>query len=128
MEVLISLIFSLLFVLFLFITATKIIIFILQKLIWLVTLPFRDKNALRSHEEMRGVFTNLRKYKFHSKIIKSQSHGLSGLWHQLLIRTNFDIAKAERLIQTLRIKHPTKSDRWLIEKAIWDFERDRGRY
>lgn len=127
MEALIILLFSLLITLWILLLIARIIIFIVKKLLWLITLPFRDKKALRSHGEMKEVFADLRKYKFHSKIINSKSHGLSGLWHQLLIRTKFDIAKAERLIQILRIKHPTKSDRWLIEKAIWDWERDNRR-
>ncbi|WP_234301176.1 hypothetical protein [Sphaerospermopsis aphanizomenoides] len=52
---------------------------------------------------------------------------VAGLWHQLLVRLQFDISASERLVNSLRLKHPGKSDRWLIEKAIHDLDRDRWR-
>jgi hypothetical protein len=82
----------------------------------------------RTWQEMRGFFRRWRANKFDSKIRKSKSHGLSGLWHQLLIRVQFDIPTAERLVFHLKIKHPGQTDRWYIEKAIFDLERDKGRY
>jgi hypothetical protein len=82
----------------------------------------------RNREDMKQVFRQWQGNKFDSKIRKSKSHGLSGLWHQLLIRVNFDIPTAERLVANLQRKHPGKNDKWYIEKAIWDLERDKGRY
>lgn len=89
--------------------------------------PRKAPDKQRTWQEMRKFFRWWRGNKFDSKIRKSRSHGLSGLWHQLLIRVNFDIPTAERLVANLRRKHPTKSDRWLIEKAIFDLERDNRR-
>jgi hypothetical protein len=63
--------------------------------------------------------------------IKSQSFnssGLSGLWNQLLTKVQGDVSIAERLINNLKMKHPGRSDRWYLEKAIFDLERDKGRY
>ncbi len=51
--------------------------------------------------------------------------GSSGLWSKLLTRLQFDTAAAERLINSLKIRYPGKSDHWYIEKAIQDLERDR---
>jgi len=49
-------------------------------------------------------------------------------WNQLLLKVQGDTPTAERLINNLKIKHPGKSDKWYIEKAIFDLERDKGRY
>ncbi|MEA5619520.1 hypothetical protein VB711_16975 [Cronbergia sp. UHCC 0137] len=52
----------------------------------------------------------------------------SGLWHQLLVKVSSDTATAERIISHLRRKHPGETDRWYLEKAIFDLDRDKGRY
>jgi hypothetical protein len=52
---------------------------------------------------------------------------IAGLWYQLLVRLQFDISASERLVNSLRLKHPDKSDQWLINKAIHDLDRDRWR-
>lgn len=80
------------------------------------------------NQKFRQVFMRWGKNEFNSKVFKSRSHGHSGLWHQLLIRVNFDTPTAERLIKHLKQRHPGQTDRWYIEKAIWDLERDKGRY
>ena len=49
-------------------------------------------------------------------------------WNKLLLKVQGDISTAERLINHLKVKHPGKSDKWYIEKAIFDLERDKGRY
>ncbi|BAZ86948.1 hypothetical protein [Dolichospermum compactum] len=59
----------------------------------------------------------------------SNSSSFSGRqWNKLLLKVQGDIPTAKRLINNLKIKHPGKSDRWYIEKAIFDLERDKGRY
>jgi hypothetical protein len=50
------------------------------------------------------------------------------LWKQLLRKLNNENTTAERLINHLMIKYPGQSDRWYLEKAIFDLERDKGRY
>ncbi|MTJ11839.1 hypothetical protein FJR11_04355 [Anabaena sp. UHCC 0187] len=57
---------------------------------------------------------------------KSRLSGHS--WNQLLTKVQGDTATAERLINHLKIKHPGETDRWYVEKAIFDLERDKGRY
>jgi hypothetical protein len=52
----------------------------------------------------------------------------SRLWKQLLRKLNNENTTAERLINHLMIKHPGQSERWYLEKAIFDLERDKGRY
>ncbi|MBD2388888.1 hypothetical protein [Cylindrospermum sp. FACHB-282] len=81
----------------------------------------------RTWGELRQVFGRLQSNKLHSKMtrIAYTSPGISGLWHQLLIRVQFNVATAERLVENLRRKYPGKNDRWYIEKAIWDLDRDR---
>lgn len=44
-----------------------------------------------------------------------------------LDRLTRDPSVSERLVQKVAFKHPEKSQRWCIEKAIFDIERDRGR-
>jgi len=58
----------------------------------------------------------------------SNSRHLSRQWNQLLKKVNSDTAPAERLINHLKQKHPGRSDQWYIEKAIFDLQRDQGRY
>ncbi|MBK1990866.1 hypothetical protein A0J48_025725 [Sphaerospermopsis aphanizomenoides BCCUSP55] len=70
----------------------------------------------RKNRRKQGI---IRKYQFDPFV--------AGLWHQLLVRLQFDISASERLVNSLRLKHPGKSDRWLIEKAIHDLDRDRWR-
>lgn len=120
-----------------FIVSNLIILIWLGAMAWALYLAFlvisRTKRARlsprrrRNWSEMRQVFLKWQQNKFHSKILKSKSHGLSGLWHQLLIRVNFDIPTAERLISQLKRRHPGQNDRWYIEKAIHDIERDNRR-
>ncbi|MEA5470546.1 hypothetical protein [Spirulina sp. 06S082] len=38
-----------------------------------------------------------------------------------------DAKLAERLLDQARLKYPGKSERWYIEKVIYDINRDRGR-
>lgn len=90
--------------------------------------PHLSSKHQRTWREMRRFFRRWQENRLDSKVRRSKSHGFSGLWHQLLIRVNFDISTAERLVETLRRKHPGKNDRWYIEKAIFDLERDKGRY
>jgi len=90
--------------------------------------PRLSPKRQRTWREMKEFFRQWQRNKLDSKVRRSRSHGLSGLWHQLLIRVQFDIPTAERLIENLRRKHPGKDDRWYIEKAIFDLERDKGRY
>lgn len=35
---------------------------------------------------------------------------------------------ANRLVRGIRISNPHQTEQWCWEKAIWDLERDRGRY
>ncbi|WP_071190997.1 hypothetical protein [Trichormus sp. NMC-1] len=50
----------------------------------------------------------------------------SDLQVRLLQLLNNDVATARRLINQQRQLHPEKSDRWILEKVIWDLERDRN--
>ncbi|MDZ8227537.1 hypothetical protein [Nostoc sp. ChiVER01] len=81
-------------------------------------------------EKLRNVYQKLQRHKTHSQVTRLAhvSPGYAGLWHQLLIRVNFDIASAEKLIKQLRQKYPGKPDRWYIGKAIWDIEKERNRH
>jgi hypothetical protein len=58
----------------------------------------------------------------------SNNRHLSRQWNKLLKKVNSDTATAERLINHLKQKHPGRSDQWYIEKAIFDLQRDQGRY
>ncbi|BBD66328.1 hypothetical protein NIES4072_64030 [Nostoc commune NIES-4072] len=81
-------------------------------------------------ERLRNAYRNLQKYKTHSQVsrLAHTSPGYAGLWHQLLLRVNFDIALAEKLVKQLRLKYPGKPDRWYIGKAIWDIEKECNRH
>ncbi|MGM3305091.1 hypothetical protein ACSQ6I_03750 [Anabaena sp. WFMT] len=48
------------------------------------------------------------------------------LQSRLLQLLNNDVDAAMRLINQQRRLHPKKSDRWILEKVIWDLERDRN--
>lgn len=83
--------------------ALKIIFSLIDKLVLLYRRKFRSKR------------------KFERKAIKNPHRYAS--WNQLLTRV--DVATAERLINQLKTKHPGQNDKWYIEKAINDLERDR---
>ncbi|MDJ0800181.1 MAG: hypothetical protein QNJ51_25805 [Calothrix sp. MO_167.B12] len=80
----------------------------------------------------KSLFRRGRKTKYHrrsnSYLAKASNNnpGYAGAWHQLLKRVNFDVELAERLVSQCKRRNPRKSDRWCIEKAIHDLERDRG--
>lgn len=111
-----------------FFLALSLILWILSVLLrsiaWALKTP-----AQRKEDNWRRKRKKLQTYKFHQRATKAAlvSPGYAGLWHQLLIRVNFDIPTAERLVQQLHWKFPGKGDRWYIEKAIYDIERDRRR-
>lgn len=46
------------------------------------------------------------------------------LWNELFSRLLRDREKAFRIVNFLKRKHPTRSERWCVEKAIEDLERD----
>lgn len=50
-----------------------------------------------------------------------------GLQAKLLNLLHRDKSTANRLLQQQRRMNPGKSDKWYLEKVIWDLERDRGR-
>lgn len=47
------------------------------------------------------------------------------LWKQLMTMLHGDKAAATRLIEHERMRNPDKSEKWLLEKAIWQLQRDR---
>jgi hypothetical protein len=60
---------------------------------------------------------------FHFGVLKSNPDGLDP---RLLEATRGDCALAQRLLMQARLKYPDKSDRWYVEKIIYDLGRDRG--
>lgn len=106
-----------------------ILIVWLALMVGALTLAF---GVVQSHQQRQqryfhGRRRQLTRHKIHSRISRAAyiNPGLAGSWHQLLIRVHFDASLAERLIQQLRQHYPNKPERWYIEKAIWDLERDR---
>jgi hypothetical protein len=79
----------------------------------------------RRHQRLKRKLQKIPKHGYHAKASQTKSPGYAGLWHQLLIKTRFDIPTAERLVASCKLRHPFKSDRWCIEKCIRDLERDR---
>lgn len=79
-------------------------------------------------QRSKRFFKQAKNNKTQQRITRSSYNNpfLAGAWHQLLTRVNFDVATAERLINHLKRKHPGKTDRWYIEKAINDLDRDRN--
>jgi hypothetical protein len=80
--------------------------------------------------KLRQIYLRLQRNETHSKVSRlyHTSPGLAGLWHQLLIRVNFDIEAAEKMIQDLRREYPNQKDRWYIHKAILRIEAEKLRY
>jgi hypothetical protein len=107
----------------------KIFFLVLDILFWILDriLKFFGIERERTYEEMREIFKRNSKYKMYNKVMKSNSPGLQALWHQLMIQSDFNIAKAEKKINRVRFFHPFKNDRWLLEKAVNDLDRDRRR-
>ena len=56
---------------------------------------------------------------------RSPSVKVSGKLRRDLIRIAGNAQVAERLVSTLRAKHPDRPENWYWEKAIFDLERDR---
>ncbi len=48
-------------------------------------------------------------------------------YNHLLSLVKGDTGTASRLIQATRTRNLGKSDQWVLEKVIWDLERDRNR-
>jgi hypothetical protein len=51
-----------------------------------------------------------------------------GIDPDLIQAVNGDRQLAERLLAQCRLKHPDKSERWYVEKVLYDLYRDRGGY
>ncbi len=83
--------------------------------------PTEIKKAPQARDVKNKRLSQIKRQSFNSS-------GLSGLWNQLLTKVQGDVSIAERLINNLKMKHPGRSDRWYLEKAIFDLERDKGRY
>ncbi|MEA5617942.1 hypothetical protein VB711_08835 [Cronbergia sp. UHCC 0137] len=47
------------------------------------------------------------------------------LWHELLSLLRHDRETAERLLRFEQKKNPGKSEKWYLEKVIYDLKRDR---
>jgi hypothetical protein len=79
---------------------------------------------------IKNIFKQGRKIKTNSINTRSAYRNpiLSRLWSQLLIKLSGDTPTAERIISQLHRKYPGHTDKWYIEKAIFDLERDKGRY
>lgn len=102
----------------------KVIFILLDKAIAIYKRRLRfSANRQRNGKKMRS------RNPLNPKITKNSYHNVfvGRAWNQLLIRLQFDIPTAERLINSLRLKYPGESERWYIEKAIQDLDRDRGR-
>ena len=52
----------------------------------------------------------------------------SGIDGRLLRTVGGDRKLAQRLLDQVRWKYPDKSERWYVEKVLYDLDRDRGRY
>ena len=46
-------------------------------------------------------------------------------WQEILMLVRYDEATAERLVRYAKDCNPGKSDKWVLEKALWDLQRDR---
>jgi outer membrane biosynthesis protein TonB len=55
-------------------------------------------------------------------VFKRRTHPLEAKLVKLL---NGDRAAADRLLQSARLRHPDRSEQWIVEKCIHDLERDR---
>jgi hypothetical protein len=52
------------------------------------------------------------------------SQSVDGIDRNLLIAARGNKALAKRLLEHAKLKYPGKSDRWYVEKIIYDLERD----
>lgn len=105
-------------------------------LIWLVltlvglSLAFRTIKASKAtpKDRLRQKYQRFGQHKVHKRMarIAHNSPGCAGAWHQLLTLVQFNVDTAERLVAYQKKRHPNKSDRWCIEKALWDLKRDRS--
>jgi hypothetical protein len=76
---------------------------------------------------IKNIFKPRLKIKTYSRNTRN-TYKSSRLWKQLVRKLNSEPATAQRLINNLMVKYPGQSDRWYLEKAIFDLERDKGRY
>lgn len=49
----------------------------------------------------------------------------SPAWNELLILVRYDEATATRLVRHVVERNPHQSEKWILEKALWDLQRDR---
>ncbi|MEB3210009.1 MAG: hypothetical protein VKL39_01585 [Leptolyngbyaceae bacterium] len=59
-------------------------------------------------------------------LVWRDSQTVDGLDANLVRAVRGDKALARRLLQQARLKYPGKSDRWYVEKVIYDAQRDQG--
>ncbi|MGG6293115.1 hypothetical protein ACQ4M4_01725 [Leptolyngbya sp. AN02str] len=63
----------------------------------------------------------------HRPVTQGQASRAAGRSHAKLVKLlNGDRSAAQRLVQSLMLKHPDRSEEWCYEKAVFDLERDRG--
>lgn len=59
-------------------------------------------------------------------LIWCESQAVDGIDRRLLEATRGDKALAKRLLEQAKFKYPGKSDRWYVEKILYDMGRDHG--
>ncbi|WP_353929333.1 hypothetical protein WJM97_13505 [Okeanomitos corallinicola TIOX110] len=103
-----------------------VIFFIIDRVIETFRKPKFSLKRRHNWMGIKRIFFKARNNNFSQPAKINYKHPLvAGLWHKLLVRVHFDTLLAERLVNHLKIRYPGKSDRWYIEKAIYDLERDR---
>lgn len=59
-------------------------------------------------------------------LIWRESRGTDGIDPRLVEAARGNTTLAKRMLDQARLKYPGKSDRWYVEKVIYDLERDHG--
>jgi hypothetical protein len=61
-------------------------------------------------------------------LLRRRSGNAGGVDGRLVRALGGDRKLAKRLLDQARWKYPNQSERWYVEKVIYDLDRDRGRY
>ena len=83
--------------------------------------PIKRRNE-QLHQEFTRIAKNRKKAPKHKVTKKSKR---SKEWKKLMELVRYDEKTAVRLYNYAKNCNPGKSEKWVLEKALWDLERDR---
>lgn len=111
--------------------------------LWLIAMSFvlwtaylsaqAHKGSLKYHPKRKNKYDNKRRKNFSraTNTRRASRRRVSSIpknskeWGELMILVRHDERTAERLVRYAQNCNPGRSNKWALEKALWDLQRDR---